>query len=339
MKRIGNLWPAITEFANLHAAYRLARRGKGGREEVARFAFQLERHLLRLQWGLQQGDYRPGDYRLFTLYERKPRRIAAAPFRDRVVHHAVMRVIEPPLDRRFIHDSYACRKGKGVHAAVDRYQHWARRYAYVMQLDIKAYFPSINHAVLKRVLRHYLKDTQTLTLLDTIIDHSPADERAAPGCGIPIGNLTSQFFANLYLNRLDHCIKQQLGVTAYLRYVDDLVLLANDKQQFWDWHAVIVDSLRQHEGLELHDPLITPARLGIDLFGYRVWPDKRRLRNDNGHRFARKHRRRARLYAGGRLELADMLPSMQAWISHARHGDTEGLRKAIFSGTVFSRGD
>jgi len=339
MKRIGNTWPAITDFANLHAAYRLARRGKSGREEVARFAFQLERHLLRLQWELQQGGYHPGDYRLFTLYERKPRRIAAAPFRDRVVHHAVMRAIEPPLDRCFIHDSYACRKGKGVHAAVDRYQNWAQRYAYVMQLDIKAYFPSIDHAILKRTLRHYLKDAHTLTLLDRIIDHSPEDERTEPGCGIPIGNLTSQFFANLYLNRLDHCIKQQLGVNAYLRYVDDLVLLANDKRQLWGWHAAIVDSLRQHEGLELHDPLITPVRLGIDLFGYRVWPDKRRLRNDNGHRFARKHRRRARLYAEGRCELADFQPSMQAWIGHARHGDTEGLRTALFSGTVFSRGN
>ncbi len=339
MKRIGHTWDAITDFSNLYAAYRLARRGKRQREEVARFTLQQERHLLRLQWELQQDRYRPGEYRLFTLYERKPRRIAAAPFRDRVVHHAVMRVIEPPLDRRFIHDSYACRKGKGVHAAVDRYQHWAGRYAYVMQLDIKAYFPSIDRALLKSRLRHDLKDVQTLKLLDSIIDQGPHDERAPPGCGIPIGNLTSQFFANLYLNRIDHFIKQRLGVRAYLRYVDDLVLLANDKSQLHAWYDAIACSLRENEGLTLHPACITPTRLGIDLFGYRVWPARRQLRNDNGHRFARRHRQRARMYAEGRIELADMQPSMQAWIGHAVHGETQGLRKTLFSGTVFSRGD
>jgi len=150
MTRLGGLWPRLVRFGNLLAAYRTARRGKRGRPGVAEFGLNLERELLSLQRELQDGSYRPGDYRLFTIYERKPRIIAAAPFRDRVVHHAVMTCIEPPLDRTFISDSYACRREKGVHAAVDRYQAWAQTYRYVLKMDVRQYFPSIDHGLLKR---------------------------------------------------------------------------------------------------------------------------------------------------------------------------------------------
>lgn len=136
MKPLRDLWPRLVSFENLLLAYGKARRGRRRSPEVARFGLELEPELLRLQKELESGEYRPGAYHLFTLYERKPRQIAAAPFRDRVVHHAVMNLIEAPLDRRFIHDSYACRAGKGVHAAVERYEDWARRYAYVLKVDI-----------------------------------------------------------------------------------------------------------------------------------------------------------------------------------------------------------
>ncbi|MBU0498712.1 MAG: Retron-type reverse transcriptase [Gammaproteobacteria bacterium] len=225
MKRIGSLWPQVIAFDNLLSAYRKARRGKRDRPEVARFAFGPERELLSLQEELLSGAYRPGDYRLFTLYERKPRLIAAAPFRDRVVHHAVMNGIEPPIDRRFIFDCWACRRGKGVHGAVRRYQTWARRYPYVLKTDIRAYFPSIDHALLKERLRRYLKDREVLGLLDRIIDRGPevagpdfffpGDDLLTPlerRRGIPIGNLTSQFFANLYLDGFDHLIVPTLRV-------------------------------------------------------------------------------------------------------------------------------
>ncbi|MFZ0256370.1 MAG: RNA-dependent DNA polymerase, partial [Gammaproteobacteria bacterium] len=128
MKRLGGIWSQVVDFANLLHAYRKARRGKGQSPDVARFTLDLEREILALQWELMSGAYQPGAYRLFTVYERKPRLIAAAPFRDRVVHHAVMNLVEPPLDRTFIDDSYACRRGRGTHAAVTRYQGWARCY-------------------------------------------------------------------------------------------------------------------------------------------------------------------------------------------------------------------
>ena len=246
--------------------------------------------------------YRPGAYRLFTIYERKPRLIAAAPFPDRVVHHAVMNVIEPPLDRRFIIDSYACRKGKGVHLAVDRYQGWAQRYRYALKLDVRRYFPSIDQAILKEVLRHHLRDERVLALLDLIIDTGPESAPAPPvyfpgnglltplerRCGIPIGNLTSQFFANLYLNDLDHGVKEVLRAPAYLRYVDDMVLLDDDKGRLLagrDWIEDQLATLR----LQLHLDLgkVSQVGEGIDLLGYHVFPHHRRLRNENGLRFRR----------------------------------------------------
>lgn len=244
MKRLGGLWERVTAFDHLYRAYLRARRGKRDRPAVRDFEFTLEEELLRLQTELSDDSYRPGGYRLFQIYDRKPRLIAAAPFRDRVVHHAVMGVIEPTLDRRFIHDSYACRVGKGVHAAVRRYRQWAGTHAYVLKLDISRYFPSIDHGLLKTKLRQRIKDGGVLNLLERLIDSAPsgsASPIAAPGDdlvdlmqrgrGLPIGNLTSQFFDNLYLDDLDHYLKQACGVRAYLRYVDDLVLLHNDKDQ------------------------------------------------------------------------------------------------------------
>ncbi len=143
MKRLGGVWPQLVSFENLLLAFKKARRGKSRRASVAQFECNLEPELLQLQRELQSGEYLPGDYRLFTLYERKPRQISAAPFRDRVVHHAIMNVIEPRIDRSFIDDSYACRHGKGTHAAVDKYQQWAHRYRYVLKMDIARYFPKI----------------------------------------------------------------------------------------------------------------------------------------------------------------------------------------------------
>ncbi len=174
MKRLGRIWPEVVSFDNLLSAYLKARKGKQSVPSVAEFTLNLETELLSLQQELTDFTYRPGRYRLFTIYERKKRQIAAAPFRDRVVHHAIMNIIEPPIDRRFIFDSYACRQGRGVHAAVNRYQHWSKRYPYVLKMDIERYFPSIDHDVLKARLRHYLKDRFILALLDTIIDTAPA---------------------------------------------------------------------------------------------------------------------------------------------------------------------
>lgn len=227
MKRAGALWEPVTGFGNLLCAYHKARLGKRGRADVAAFALELEPALFALQRELRAGAWQPGPYRQISIYERKPRLVSVAPFRDRVVHHALMNHLAPVLDARFLYDSYACRPGKGVHAAVARYQRWAGRYADVMQLDLRGYFASIEHAALMRQLGLCVKERPLLDVLERLIDSFHT--AGCPGRGLPIGNLTSQWFANLYLDALDHWIKQGLKVPAYLRYVDDLVLLADDK--------------------------------------------------------------------------------------------------------------
>jgi len=263
-----------------------------------------------------------------------------------------MRYIDPPLDRTFVSDSYACRRGKGVHAAVDRYQAWAQTYRYVLKMDVQQYFPSIDHDLLKEKLRRRIKDPRVLDLLDRIIDSAPrgtpdpcyfaGDDLFAPferRVGIPIGNLTSQFFANLYLDDLDHAIKQDLHVRPYLRYVDDVVVLDHDKARLADIRAAVRERLAT-DRLRLHPRKahISPVADGLNLLGYFVYPTRRRVRNDNGHRFARTLRRMAEVYRVGRLEWATVVASTQSWIGHAKHADTEGLRRVIFSQAVFRRG-
>jgi len=354
MKRLGGLFEQVVAFDNLLLAFRKARRGKRRRPPVAGFELRLEQELLALQRELLADAYRPGAYRLFTVYERKPRQIAAAPFRDRVVHHALLNVIEPVIDRRFIADSYACRTGKGTHAAVDRYQHWSRRHAYALKMDIARYFPSIDHALLKDTLRRHLKDTRVLRLFDRIIDGSPPfPETGSPDYfpgddlfspldrlrGIPIGNLTSQFLANLYLDGFDHFVKEELRVRPYLRYVDDMVLLDDDKGRLAELRQRVAERLGR-ERLRLHPDKahIVPVGCGLDFLGYTVFPHHRRLRNDNGWRFVRQYRGYARAWAEGRLDWDDFAPSVQGWIGHAAHADTWGLRERIFSDIVFTRG-
>jgi len=263
------------------------------------------------------------------------------------MHH-----IEPFVDRMFIADSYACRIGKGVHAAVDRYQAWAQTYRYVLKMDIQQYFPSIDHDLLKDKLRRRMKDGRVFDLLDRIIDSAPrgttghnyfpGDDLFAPldrRTGIPIGNLTSQFFANLYLDDVDHFIKEVLKVRPYLRYVDDMVVLDHDKVRLAEIRAAVrerlaMDRLRLHP----HKAQISPVADGLNLLGYVVYPSRRRLRSDNGHRFARKLRTMAYAYRAGRLEWATVVASVQSWIGHAQHADTEGLRRVMFSQAVFTRG-
>jgi hypothetical protein len=239
-----------------------------------------------------------------------------------------------------------------VHAAVARYQAWANRYRYALKMDVRQYFPSVDHELLKEMLAARIKDPRTLALLGAIIDTSPepsgepvwfpGDDLFTPverRRGIPIGNLTSQFFANLYLDELDHHLKEDLRLPAYLRYVDDLVVLGDDKGFLGEIRHRVSERLA---GLRLvlhpHKAHIAPTRAGLDLLGYRVFPDRRLLRNDNGHRFARRLRAFAEAYAAGRLGWQDFDASVQSWLGHARHADTLGLRRTIFAATIFCRG-
>lgn len=338
----------LCAFANLLYAYRRAARGKRGRPDVAAFDYDLEGQLLRLRDQLTDGSYRPGPYRRFMIADPKPRAISAAPFRDRVVHHALCNLIEPPFERRFIGDSYASRPGKGVHQALDRCTHFARRYPYVLRGDIVEFFPSVDLAILHRLLARVVRDPRLLALCDLIMEagaHELTDQYTLvlfPGDdpdlaalrprGLPIGNQTSQFWANCYLNPLDHYVKEQLRCPAYVRYVDDVLLFAPDKPTLHRWRAAIIAFLAARLRLVLHERecAVSPVATGIPFLGFRVYPDHRRVRRRNGVAFAHRLRDMAAAYHAGELDAAAITARVHGWVAHASHGDTWGLRRALF---------
>jgi len=318
---------------NLLLAYYRARKGKQNRDTVAHFSFELELNLVQLQFELDNNQYLPGAYRQFWIHERKPRLISAAPFRDRVIHHALMNVLEPLFEKRFYYHSYACRKNKGTHRAVDQYQSWAKRYPYVLKLDIKRYFPSIRHQDLMHQLARLIKDKRILSLLGLVIGHSPTDIK---GVGLPIGNLTSQYLANLYLNEVDHWLSSQDSCKAYLRYVDDLMIFGDSKRELWQLKALLENEL-SILGLSLHDTKQQLMRTSerVDVLGYKVSLHRRWLRNDNGYRFQRKLKSLPNKVNAGEITPDKAIASVMSWKGHAKHGETKALVATIFESVLF----
>ncbi len=352
MKSYKRLYPDIYAFPQLLKAAEKARKGKRQKDYVARFHFQLEEELLRLESELRNYTYTPGPYKEFFIVEPKVRLISAAPYRDRVVHHALIQTIEPLFERTFIPDTYACRVGKGTHRAVDRFTQFCRRNTYVLKCDIRKYFPSIDHDILYAILSKKIADPGTRWLLKTILDHSnpqepvvhyfpPDDDLFAPfqrRRGIPIGNLTSQFFANVYLNGFDHFVKETLRCKYYLRYCDDFVILDNRAARLREIRREIeayLASLR----LIMHPNKCRISRVeqGTDFLGYRVFPTYRRLRTANVRRFIRKLRHFQDLYRRREMTWEEIGQTVYSWIAHASHADTWRLREDIFSEAVFWR--
>lgn len=347
MKTYKNLYPQISAFDNLYWAFRAARKAKRNRVAVASFEFNLEHNLLQLADELQHFTYTPGPYTNFTIHEPKRRLISAAPFRDRVVHHALCQVIEPIWESRFIHTSYACRPGKGTHKALDQCHAWTKQYPYAFHGDIVKYFPAIDYQILRGLLAHHIADKQTLWLIDRILQNSIgvlADESPKtlfPGDdllvltrprGLPIGNLTSQFWANIYLHELDMFVKHQLRCPAYLRYMDDFLLFSHHKSQLQEWKGAIQEFLAARLRLLLHPgkSQVFPTKSGVDFCGFRLFPTHRRLRRAGVRRFVNRFRRQRTAYRQGELSLTDLHVSVRSWIAHAAHGDTWRLRQRIF---------
>ena len=351
MKRHGDLWANVIRFESLLRAAEKACKGKRFRPDVVAFHFHLERELWQLHEELSTKSYQPGPYRTFVIHEPKARQISAAPYRDRVVHHALVNVLEPIFERTFIRDSYACRKGKGTHAAVDRCQEFARRFRYVLKADIQKFFPSLDHALLKHQVARQIKDPDVLRLVNQIIDHSnpqepvstwfPGDDLFAPAerrRGIPIGNQTSQFFANVYLDPLDHFVKDRLGMKGYVRYVDDLLVFADDKSRL----AAVREQLRDflvRLRLRLHPDktVLFPVGESIRFLGYRVLPTHRLLVSANVRRCRRRIRQMQREYAAGHVSFAAIYQRIMSWIGHARQANTYRLRTALFDTIGFQR--
>ena len=345
-----DLFPRIASFRALHEAALRAVRGKRRKPGAAAFMANLETELLRLERELLEGSWHPGRYMTFRVLDPKPRFISAAPFRDRIVHHALCSVVEPIFERGFIANTYANRKGKGSHRAVACDERYRDRHRFVLRCDIYRYFPSIDHEILKAEFRRRIGCERTLALLDAVVDGSnpqepviryfPGDDLFAPFArrrGLPIGNLTSQFLANVHLDPLDHFAREILRAKGYVRYVDDFALFHDDPAVLDAWRARIEAFLARGR-LLLHPrkthiaPTADPARfLGFDL----RCGGLRRLPEDNVRRFRNRLRGLRDRWRAGSIERREVVQRINSWVAHARHADTTGLRHAIFRGGWF----
>lgn len=328
MKRVGNLIEEICTFENAMEAYRKARGCKRFRPEVMEFEQNREENLLRAIEDIRNGTYVPGRYKIFKVWEPKERIIMALPFYDRNIQHMIVNLIEPIFERQFIYHSYACRKGKGVHRASSQLTRWLYnmevvegKRVYVLKCDIHHYFQSVNHQVLKDEIRRYIKDKELLILLDRIIDYNGI---FPDGEGIPVGNLTSQLFANVYLHRLDKYVKDDLHVSKYMRYMDDFILLSDSIDELRDWQRKIEVFLEEELLLKLNPKTtIVCAKNGVDFVGYRHWNSTKKVRKDA----MRRMRHLMRDFENGLITEEYFGQSFQSRLGSMKHADTYHLRE------------
>ena len=327
MKREKDLYSQIFSFENLYVAYLKARQCKRYREDVIRFAQNLENEIFQIQEDLTNKTYHTGKYYEFYISDPKRRLISALPFGDRVVQHALVNIIEPVFDKIFIFDSYACRKNKGVHAGIKRLREYLKSIShssYCLKCDIYQYFHSINHDKLKDLIRRKIKCKDTLWLIDDIIDSKEGD------VGIPIGNLTSQLFANIYLNPMDHFIKEILGCKYYMRYMDDWIVLHEEKSFLWGILNETQCFLDDFHVKTNNKTSIFPVTDGIDFLGYRNWHNYRKLRKRNVQKNKRKFKKMKLLLRENKITQQKINQSLASFLGYIKWANSYRTRKQIF---------
>jgi len=327
MKRIGNLYDSICSFENLLSAFKKASRAASKKKATLNYFYNLEKNLLLLREKLLKETYTPGKYWQFTITDPKKRVISVAPFEDRIVHHAIVNILEPIYERRFIFDSYATRKNKGTHRAVRRAQEFLRHNALYLKTDIRHYFDSIDHNILMNTLRKKIKDEKLLNLIEKIIQKG-----GSCGKGLPIGNLTSQFFANCYLDVFDHIIKDESQEKYYIRYMDDMLFFSNDKEHLKDLRIYIHFILKEKFVLDLKEKAtyINRRENGCSFLGTRVFPNTIRIKKENLKRSVKHLKENEQLYQKGKLSQNQFECSINSIIGHLSQYDTLELRRIIF---------
>ena len=321
---------SICTVKNALLAYRKAKKCKRYRPEVLAFEAERENNIQRAIRELKSLSYTPGKYKVFKVWEPKERIIMALPFFDRVIQHMIVNLIEPIFERRFIYHSYACRKGKGAHRASKQLTKWLYKLevvdgksVYVLKADIHHYFQSIDHEILKKEIRNYIKDKDLLVILDRIISHNGI---FPDGVGIPVGNLTSQLFANVYLHRLDVFVKHKLHAEYYMRYMDDFLIISDDLEQLKRWQKEIEVFLRDNLNLELNPKTtIVYAKNGVDFVGYRHWNSTKKVRKAA----MRRMKRLMKNFAEGTITEEYFDKSFISRIGSMQHADTYNLVKSF----------
>lgn len=310
---------------NLRLAAWKAAKGKRYTRAVLAYQDNLEANLSQLRSQIGSGRVEVGNYRYFKVYEPKERQICASAFSEQVLHHALMNVCHDRFDAAQIYDSYASRKGKGTYAALERAKEFSRRYAWFLKLDVRKFFESVHHNVIRRQLSRLFKEQRLLEIFDAILD----SYESSPMRGLPIGNLTSQYFANHYLAELDHYIKEKLGIKAYVRYMDDMVLWHQDKEVLKVAHREIESYLGDHLRCVLKPSLLNRSQLGLPFLGYRVFPHHVRLLHHSKFRFIRKMRRVEARYQSGVWD--EEVCARHAWplVAFTEHADARTFRKNV----------
>ncbi len=332
---MGLLFDKVCEYENLKEAFQKARKGKTLKQYVIDFECDLEVHLRTLRNELLLHSYRPKPLQTFILRDPKTRKISKSDFRDRIIHHAICNIIEPIFEKQFIYDSYANRIGKGTLKAIKRLHGFKRivsknnsRICYVLKADVSRYFETVDHNVLLSLLTKRIYDKEVLWLISIILENHHTTEK---GKGMPLGNLTSQFFANVYLDALDQFVKHILKAKHYIRYVDDFVILDENKEILEAHKDKIIDFLNTHLLLQLHatKSKILTLNNGINFLGFRVFFRHTLVRKKNAWKFERKLRRLKKMYAKGRIEREKVIESLEGWLAYVSHADTYKYRRKI----------
>jgi RNA-directed DNA polymerase len=356
MKRIGNLYEKIYDFENLYQAYLQARKGKRYRNDVLKFTANLEENLIQIQNELIYDMYQVGRYREFYVYEPKKRLVMALPFKDRVVQWAIYRQLNPVFDRGYIEHSYACRVGKGTHVAAKNLHNWLRIVSkksekwHYLKLDISKYFYRVDHKKLINIIARKLKDKRTIRLLwktiksedtkfglPTAASLTETDVRLE-NRGMPIGNLTSQLFANIYLNELDHFAKHDLKIRYYTRYMDDVIILHEDKKHLQYVKNEIEAFLEEKLRLNLNNKTaIRPITLGIEFVGYRIWNTHMKIKKPTVQKIRRNLKRIQNKYSLGIMPLEKVRSSLFSYMGMLQHCNSYLLKRKILQDFKLTR--
>lgn len=323
MKRKGYLMEQIADMSNLELAYHKAQKGKGDKAQVYQFGKNLRKNLRVLQAQIRSGEVEIGGYHYFTVYDPKKRQICAAPFAQRVLHHALMNVCHSFFEKAQAADSYASRIGKGTYAALERAKDFNRRFPWFLKLDVRKYFDSIHHGVLRKQLCSMFKDGRLLRVFDDIID----SYCVKPDRGVPIGNLTSQYFANHYLSAADHFAKEGLSLPAYVRYMDDIVFWHDDKEALLDAGRRFQHYLETNLQLELKPFCLNKNTAGLPFLGYLLFPDTTRLVKRSRDRYIVKMKKYDRNLHEGIWTQKEYQQHVEPLTAFTLHADAKAFRQ------------
>jgi len=328
MKRAGFLYEKIHTYENLCIAFQKASKGKQLRPEVIEYKQSFDSNINKLRIDLINHTPDVGNYYFFKVYDPKQRDICAACFPERVLHHAIMNICEPILDKYAIEDSYACRNKKGSHAAVQRAKYFCKSNKWYLKLDIKKYFDSIDHLILIDLLARKIKDTYFLDLIFKILD----TYHTKKGKGVPIGNLISQHMANFYLGKFDHWIKEDLRIKAYIRYMDDFVIFGHKRIDLKNILEKIIIFLAKNLSLKLKENIqLNRVKYGIPFLGYLVFPEKIKLSSASKKRFINKYRDYEMNCIKEYWTIDEMIRHMEPLLEFTKKANSHGFRTDVIN--------